>query len=71
MHKKDGDPEIQGFVSYLSKRKKPWSVAVFDKKSKKRAVGKNLGDIIIHFKKVKNPELVVIDFREWEHREDD
>lgn len=55
---------IKGLLSYISKRKKPWSVAVFDKKTGKRAVGDSMAEVM---EKLPNPseDVVVINNQEF------
>jgi len=66
MAKKDSDkPKIKQLIAYISRRKKPWRVAVYDKKTKKRAVGKTLPEVL---KKIDKPtdDLIIIDKKEYE-----
>lgn len=55
--------KVKALFSYISKRKKPWGVAVFDQKTKKRAVGNSLSELLTKFKK--HSELVVVNYQEW------
>lgn len=59
--------KVKTLMSYISKRKKPWGVAVFDKKTNKRAVGNSLSEVLVKFKK-HTEELIVVNYREWINR---
>jgi hypothetical protein len=62
--------KIQELISYVNKRKKPWAVAVFDRKTKKRAVGASLSAVLEDFGE-HSDDLLVIDYAEWKNHQDD
>jgi hypothetical protein len=64
----EADIKIQELITYVTKRKKPWAVAVFDRKTKKRAVGNSLGEILKDFGE-HSDDLVVVDYQEWKNRQ--
>lgn len=60
--------KIKQLYSYIAKRKKPWSVAVYDKKSKKRVVSDSLAAALKRFDKhLDSEDLIVIDYRKWQN----
>lgn len=69
MVKDEATIRIKELISYVTKRKKPWSVAVFDRKTKKRAVGDSLAEVLQKFGE-HSDDLVVVDYREWMNRQD-
>lgn len=59
-------PKVKELMSYMTKRKKPWTVAVYDRKTKKRAVGNSLAEILETFGE-HSDDIVVIDYQKWKN----
>ncbi len=57
-------PKVKQLMSYITKRKKSWTVAVYDRKTKKRAVGNSLAEILQNFGE-HSDDIVVVDYQEW------
>lgn len=68
--KADKKIKVKQLVTYLAKRKSPWLVAVYDKKSKKRAVGQSLAEVLKKMD-VDAEDLIVINYREWVEENED
>ncbi|WKZ30491.1 MAG: hypothetical protein QY314_01820 [Candidatus Dojkabacteria bacterium] len=55
---------FRSFISYVNSLKKDWNVAVYDIKTRKRAVGSSLPDAVKKLsKKQKVKDVVIIDRR--------
>jgi hypothetical protein len=69
MVKDEATLRIKELITYVTKRKKSWKVAVFDRKTKKRAVGNSLAEILEKLGE-HSDELVVVDHSEWVNRQE-
>jgi hypothetical protein len=53
---------FRSFISYVNRLKKDWNIAVYDTKTRKRAVGTSLPDAVHKLsKKQKVKDVVIID----------